>query len=126
MTFSDVLITEMPKKTPLSFLILILSGGFRRFNVQHYHQSRSAESLNIMVVRPSRYRVIFLTGPPQFQYQKENCQSANHSCCSRKSCNVFFLVLKFGGVKKTTLYFEDKLKRRTCFLPSPVSAPQHT
>ena len=31
-TFSDVLITEMPKKTPLSFLILILSGGFRRFN----------------------------------------------------------------------------------------------
>ena len=25
------------------------------------------------------YRVIFLTGPPQFQYQKENCHSANHS-----------------------------------------------
>ena len=28
----------------------------------------------------------FLTGRPQFQYQKENCQSANHSCCSSKSC----------------------------------------
>ena len=25
------------------------------------------------------YRVIYLTGPPQFQYQKENRQAANHS-----------------------------------------------
>ena len=32
------------------------------------------------------YRVIFLTGPPQFQYQKDNLQSANHSCCSSKTC----------------------------------------
>ena len=25
------------------------------------------------------YRVIYLTAPPQFQYQKENLQAANHS-----------------------------------------------
>ena len=29
---------------------------------------------------------VFLTAPPQFQYQKENCQSANHSCSFSKSC----------------------------------------
>ena len=34
----------------------------------------------------NKYRVVFLTGSSQFQYQLENCQSANHSCCSRKSC----------------------------------------
>ena len=28
----------------------------------------------------------FFTGTPQFQYQKENRQLANHSCCSSKSC----------------------------------------
>ena len=26
----------------------------------------------------SEYIIHFLTGPPQFQYQKENCQAANH------------------------------------------------
>ena len=26
------------------------------------------------------------TSTPQFQYQKENCQAANQSCCSSKSC----------------------------------------
>ena len=26
----------------------------------------------------SKYRVFVLTGTPQFQYQKENCPSANH------------------------------------------------
>ena len=34
------------------------------------------------------YRVIYLTGHPQFQYQKENRDSANHTCCSSKSCAV--------------------------------------
>ena len=32
------------------------------------------------------YRVIFFTGTPQFQYQKENRQAANRDCCSRKYC----------------------------------------
>ena len=42
----------------------------------------------------------FFTGTPQFQYQKENRESANHRCCSSKFCAVigclavFILVLK--------------------------------
>ena len=46
----------------------------------------------------NKYRVIFLTGPPQFQYQKGNCQSqlllpreALIGCLA-----IFFLVLKLG------------------------------
>ena len=33
----------------------------------------------MMLMLMLMYRVIFLTGPPQFQYQKENRQAANHS-----------------------------------------------
>ena len=32
------------------------------------------------------YRVVYFTGTPQFQYQQEKHESANHSCCSSKSC----------------------------------------
>ena len=50
--------------------------------------------------------MVYFTGTPQFQYQKENSKSANHSCCSSKSCAVigclavFFLVLKLGGTSE--------------------------
>ena len=50
--------------------------------------------------------MVYFTGTPQFQYQKENRKSANHSCCSSKSCAVigclavFFLVLKLGGTSE--------------------------
>ena len=50
--------------------------------------------------------MVYFTGTPQFQYQKENRESANHSCCSSKSCAVigclavFFLVLKLGGTSE--------------------------
>ena len=61
------------------------------------------------------YRVVFLTVPTRFQYQKENCQSANHSCCFSKSCYwdkpwlaawpfSFWYWNWVGTVKKNTLF----------------------
>ena len=41
-----------------------------------------------IVPKCSSDRVVYFTGTPQFQYRKENRESANHSCCSSKSCAV--------------------------------------
>ena len=53
----------------------------------------------------------FFTGTPQFQYQKETRQAANHGSGFTGIAAligwlaVFFLVLKLGGTsEKTTLY----------------------
>ena len=61
------------------------------------------EQCKVSFTEDATYRVSFLTGTPQFQDQKENRESANHICCSSKTCAVigclaaFFLVLKLGG-----------------------------
>ena len=63
-----------------------------------------------------KYRVVFFTGTPQFQYQKENPPSNQswpflvkrfiRTAALIGWLAVFFLVLKSGGTseKKTTLY----------------------
>ena len=62
---------------------------------------------SLIIDQQISYRVVFFTGTPQFQYQKENCQLANQSCCSCKcgyeerpwlaAWRVFFLGSEIGG-----------------------------
>jgi len=53
------------------------------------------------------YRVIFITGTPQFQYQKENSQSRSflvtgfpRTAALIGCLGVFFLVMKPGGTSE--------------------------
>ena len=56
-----------------------------------------------IVKRPTILQGGYFTGTPQFQYQKENRQAANHSTGFTGTAAmigwfaVFFLVLKLGG-----------------------------
>ena len=53
------------------------------------------------------YRVIFLTGPPQFQYQKENRQSANHNL-SYQQDSPKYLVLHTEGRITSDIRMQNK------------------
>ena len=62
--------------------------------------------LNSICMNIHRYRVIYFTGTPQFQYQNENSQAANQSTGFTGTASVigwfsvFFLVLKLGGTSE--------------------------
>ena len=62
------------------------------------------------------YRVLLFTGPPQFQYQKENCQAANQAFLSNRiywnsSCDWLIGNFLFG-----TEIGEGQLKKSPCMI----------